>query len=93
LEWTVASTVFSYKPCAFIVASGLGEKTFESLGIIMQTLIQEPVPATSTLLIQGARNKVNEMGRFADSKTEDEISVVMRSFISSMKKASLQERQ
>jgi NAD(P)H-dependent FMN reductase len=88
LEWTVSSTVFSYKPCAFIVASGLGEKTFESLGIIMRTLIQEPVPVTSTLLIQGARNKVNDMGKFADSKTEAEISAVMHSFIACMEKAS-----
>jgi NAD(P)H-dependent FMN reductase len=88
LEWTVSSTVFSYKPCAFIVASGLGEKTFESLGIIMRTLIQEPVPATSTLLIQGARNKVNDIGKFADAKTEAEISGVIHSFMACMEKAS-----
>ena len=30
LEWTVSTTVFSYKPFAFIVASASGEKAFDS---------------------------------------------------------------
>lgn len=56
LEWTVSTTVFSEKPVSFIVASGLGEKTFESLTLIMTTLGAR-MEEHSTLLIQGARAK------------------------------------
>ena len=47
LEWTVSETIFSYKPTALLVASGLGEKTFESLDLILKTLIQEEIPNSS----------------------------------------------
>jgi chromate reductase len=84
LEWTVSTTVFTAKPCSIIVASGLGEKTFESLNLIMETLTQAPVQVASSLLIQGARGKVTESGEFADQKMADEISRVMSAFVSSM---------
>ena len=84
LEWTVSTTVFSHKPCAFIVASGLGEKAFESLDLIMATLIQSRIPEKSKLLIQGARGKVNTDGEFLDDKCKNDITGVMDSFILSM---------
>jgi NAD(P)H-dependent FMN reductase len=84
LEWTVSTTVFTAKPCSFIVASGLGEKTFESLNLVMETLIQAPVPSASKLLIQGARGKVSESGEFTDAKVAGEIDRLMKSFVFSM---------
>ncbi|MEE9430507.1 MAG: NAD(P)H-dependent oxidoreductase [Melioribacteraceae bacterium] len=44
LEWTVSETVFSYKPTALIVAASLGEKIFETLDLIVKTLLQEAIP-------------------------------------------------
>ena len=84
LEWTVAETVFSYKPTALIVASGLGQKTLESLNLILKTLIQEEIPKSSQLLIQGARNKLNERGEISDEKTLTEIKDIVDSLISTI---------
>ena len=81
LEWTVAETVFSYKPTALIVASGLGQKTLESLSLILKTLMQEELPKSSQLLIQGVRSKMNEKGEVSDEKTLTEVKGVVDSFI------------
>jgi chromate reductase len=51
LEWTVFSSTFSNKPTAIIVASGLGEKAFESLELVMKT-IEAKMRNHSKLLIQ-----------------------------------------
>ncbi len=61
IEWTIPTTVLLNKPVAIIVASGLGEKAFESLILIMNT-VGAKIPAESTLLIQGLRNKFDESG-------------------------------
>jgi|JI10StandDraft_1071094.scaffolds.fasta_scaffold95473_2 chromate reductase len=57
IEWCVASTVFSAKPTAMIVASGVGEKTFESLGLILQT-IQCKISSATMLHLKGVRAKM-----------------------------------
>jgi len=57
IEWCVASTVFSDKPTAMIVASGVGEKTFESLGLILKT-IQCKIAAPTMLHLKGIRAKM-----------------------------------
>jgi hypothetical protein len=67
-----------------IVASGLGEKTLESLSLILKTLIQEEIPKSSELLIQGARNKINARGEISDEKTLTEIKGVVDSLISTI---------
>lgn len=84
LEWTVSTTLFSYKPFAFIIASASGEKAFESLDLIMKTLLQEPIEENSKLLIKGGRGKINEAGEIMDEKTEMEIRRVVNSLISKM---------
>jgi NAD(P)H-dependent FMN reductase len=83
LEWTVSTTVFSYKPFAFIVASASGEKAFESLDLIMRTLLQEPVDEDCKLLIKGGRGQINEEGEF---KHEDILKQVKHTMASLMKK-------
>jgi NAD(P)H-dependent FMN reductase len=68
LDWMVSTTIFSDKPAALIVASGLGEKAFESLQLIMKT-VGANVAADATLLIKGARTKVDESGEITDAET------------------------
>ena len=61
IEWTIPTTVLLNKPVAIIVASGLGEKAFESLVLIMNT-VGAKIGPQATLLIQGLRNKVDADG-------------------------------
>lgn len=80
LEWTVSTTIFSDKPAAIIVASGLGEKTFESLSLIMKTLGASMTDDTQ-LLIQGARAKVNKENNSFDPATTALLHQVMNGLI------------
>ncbi len=81
LEWTVSETILSFKPLALIVASGMGEKTYDSLGLILKTLLQEEIPETSKLLIQGARGKFRGDGNFLDPETAKEVLDLMKSLM------------
>jgi NAD(P)H-dependent FMN reductase len=91
LEWTVSTTVFTEKPVALIVASGLGEKTFESLRLIMTTLGAR-MGEHSMLLIQGARAKFNSQNPTLYEQTLSDIKKLMESFITSLDGLSLNER-
>lgn len=71
IEWCVSTIVFSDKPTGLITASASGEKAHEELQLIMKTLMSKFTDET-TLLIQGAKGKVNEQGQFSDNKTEEE---------------------
>lgn len=82
IEWTVSTTVFSGKPLAFIVASGLGEKTFESLSLIMNT-VGAKIGEHARLLVQGARAKVIN-GEIADEITLNAVKKLVNSFVESM---------
>lgn len=84
LEWTVSTTVFSFKPVAFVVASASGEKAFEALDLIMSTLVQTPIPPQHKLLIKGGRGKVNQSGDFTDAGTREELTRLIDSFTKSM---------
>jgi NAD(P)H-dependent FMN reductase len=85
LEWTVSTTVFSYKPVAFIVASASGEKAYESLDIIMRTLTQEPVPENLKLLIRGVRSILNEEGMIIDENIMNQIKQLVNGLIAEIK--------
>lgn len=78
LEWTVPTTVFSQKPVAVIVASGLGEKAYESLLLIMHTLGAN-IGEQAKLLLSGARSKFNAAGEL----TDDETSIALRKLVNS----------
>ena len=86
LEWTVSTTIFYYKPFAFIVASGSGEKAFESLDVIMSTLLQYNIPENAKLLIQGGRSKVNEHEEIIDQKGLEEIKKVVNTLMLEIEK-------
>ncbi len=85
LEWTVSTTVFTGKPFAFIVASGLGEKAFESLELIMNTILQYKIGDDAKLLIRGARAKLNGDGEVVDEKTVNDLRKIMDSMITQIR--------
>ena len=70
IEWCVSTTVFSDKPVGLITASADGKKAHQELQLIMKTILTKFSEET-TLLIQGIKGKINEMGIITDSKTED----------------------
>jgi chromate reductase len=80
IEWTVSTTVFSGKPVAFIVASGLGEKAYESLLLIMNT-IEAKIGAHASILLKGARSKFNDQGQLSDESTLKDIEKLVDSFL------------
>lgn len=79
LEWAVSTTVFSDKPVAVITASASGEKAHESLLLILKT-IQTIIADEATLLIQGAKGKVNAEGKITDKITLENIKKLISSF-------------
>jgi chromate reductase len=85
LEWTVSTTVFSYKPVAFIVASASGEKAYGSLDIIMRTLTQEPTAENLKLLIRGVRSILNEEGVITDENILNQIKQLVNGLIAEIK--------
>lgn len=71
IEWCVSTTVFSEKPTGLITASASGEKAHEELQLIMGTLMSNFT--NTTLLIQGAKGKINNQGQLSDNKTKEEL--------------------
>lgn len=84
LEWNVASTIFSKKPVALIVAAASGEKAFESLDLVMATITCQPIPSELKLLFKGIGNKINANGNLTDAKMVDEIKALMIAFSQSI---------
>ena len=80
LEWTVATTVFADKPTALIVASTSGEHAYESLTLIMETL-GAAIHESSTLLIKGAKSKLNAQGHVIDQEARRGLDTLIQSFI------------
>jgi NAD(P)H-dependent FMN reductase len=83
IEWNVSTRLFAGKPVAIIVASASGEKAFESLGLILET-IEAKIPLESRLLIQGAKGKINTDSLITDKKILQEVDSLIASFSSSM---------
>lgn len=83
LEWTVSTVVFSEKPAAFIIAAASGEKAFESLDLILQT-IGARTGENSKLIIKAAKDKLNSDGEIIDEKTLLEIDDLMRDFLQTL---------
>ncbi|BDA80316.1 hypothetical protein LPTSP3_g32460 [Leptospira kobayashii] len=77
IEWMVSTTVFTDKPTAFIIASGLGERSFESLTVIMDTL-QAKINDRTRLLLKGSRSSIDENGYLSDPSAIGEIEKLVR---------------
>lgn len=84
IEWTVSTTLLLGKPVAFIVASGLGEKAFESLTLIMET-VGPRMTEDSRLLIKGSRAKVSADGNIADGETVKKIENLVMALLKTIK--------
>ena len=83
IDWMVSTTIFSGKPVAFIVASALGEKTFESLSLIIKTL-EARVGEHAALLISGVRSKVSKNGEITHESTRQQIDQLVKSLLSTI---------
>lgn len=79
IEWCVSTTVLSNKPIGLISASANGEKAYEELKLIMETL-QAKLTEKTSLLIQGVKGKVGNNGQILDKKTETELKKFVQSF-------------
>jgi chromate reductase, NAD(P)H dehydrogenase (quinone) len=80
LEWTVGTSDFAGKPTALITASSLGEKTHESLFLVLKT-IEAKISDDTALLISGARTKINSTGKLSDAPTIEAINLLIESFL------------
>ena len=80
IEWNVATTLFSGKPLAFIVAAASGEKAFESLDLILTT-IEARLGNKSRLLIKGAKGKTGEEGEITDKEMKQAIETLVSSLV------------
>ena len=67
IEWGVSSTIFDGKPVGYIVAASSGEKAFEALNLILETLQARLDPACK-LLLKGLKGKTNELGAINDTE-------------------------
>jgi NAD(P)H-dependent FMN reductase len=79
LEWTVSSADFFEKPTALITASSLGEKTHESLLLILKT-IDAKIGENSALLISHAQTKIKN-GEIIDAETAENLNSLIESFL------------
>ncbi|WP_411824572.1 NADPH-dependent FMN reductase [Leptospira sp. 'Mane'] len=83
IEWMVSTTIFTDKPSAFIIASGLGERSFESLTVIMNTL-QAKMDDQTRLLLKGSRSNIDENGYLSDPSAIEEIKQMIHSLETKM---------
>lgn len=72
IEWCIATTVFSDKPCGLITASAGGEKAHEELQLIMKTAMAK-FNETTTLLIRGIKGKFDAEGNLMHQETIDQL--------------------
>lgn len=80
IEWTVSTVLFSDKPLALIVASSLGEKTFESLDLVMTTLGAK-MTADTKLLISGSNSKVDKVSHALNEDVVKDLSHLAAAFV------------
>ena len=83
IEWTVSATVFTDKPTAIIVASNMGEKTIESLSLILKT-IQAKTSEDTQLLLKGMRSRISEAGEITDGEVLARLERLMEAFLKKM---------
>lgn len=80
LEWTVSTVLFAGKPLALIVASSLGEKTFESLDLVMTTLGAK-MTADTKLLISGSNSKIDKVSHALSDRLVKDLDHLTAAFI------------
>lgn len=68
IEWCIATTVFTNKPCGLITAAANGQKGHEQLQLIMKVAMARFTPQT-TLLLQGIKGKFDDQDQLTDPET------------------------
>jgi NAD(P)H-dependent FMN reductase len=86
IEWCVATTVFSDKPVGLITASSSGVKGHEQLQLIMNTVGAKFTDET-TLLIAGAKSRIDVNGDIIDPETKARMLVFLNSFMETLGKS------
>jgi chromate reductase, NAD(P)H dehydrogenase (quinone) len=79
LEWIVSTIIFDKKPTALVVASSVGEKAFESLQLVLNT-IGARIDAPSAVLLNLVKTKINENGSPKDEYTEGVLGAMIEDF-------------
>jgi NAD(P)H-dependent FMN reductase len=79
IEWCVATTIFTDKPLGIITASAHGETGHQELQRIMRTLMAA-FSSDTTLLIQGVKGKINDLGEITDTKTQEALLSFIEAF-------------
>ncbi|HQV33725.1 MAG TPA: NAD(P)H-dependent oxidoreductase [Calditrichia bacterium] len=80
IDWTVSTTVFYNKAIGIVVAAASGEKAMESLMLILTT-IEARVEASATLIVKGAKGKIDQKGALSDPPTADALHRMMLAFL------------
>ena len=88
IEWCISTTVFYQKPIGLITASASGYKGHEELKLIMKT-VEANFTEQTTLLIQGVKGKINELGIITDSKTQEDLSSFIEAYKTLIKNGSV----
>jgi chromate reductase len=84
LDWTVASTAFSFKPVALITAASGGEKAHAAFSLTL-TALGTKISEETKLLISFIRTKLNEAGEVKDVATLEAIKKIIASLIQTVK--------
>lgn len=79
IEWCIATTIFTDKPCGLITAAAGGEKGHEELQLIMKTVMARFTKGT-TLLIRGAKGKFDQNGNLIDNETKGQLKRFIEAF-------------
>lgn len=80
IEWCIATTVFTDKPCGLITASAHGQKGHEELQLIMKTAMAK-FNDNTTLLIHGIKGKFDQQGNLINNEIIDDLEKFMDAFI------------
>lgn len=80
IEWCIATTVLTGKPCGLITASAHGQKGHEELQLIMKTAMAK-FNENTTLLIQGIKGKFDQQGNLINNEIINDLKEFMDAFI------------
>lgn len=61
-----------------------GEKAFEELGLILNTLVQKTIPPHHKLRVKGGQQKLADDGNFIYEQTKLEVQTCLNAFISTI---------
>ncbi len=88
LDWTVATTAFSFKPAALITAASGGDKAHAAFSLTL-TALGTNISEETKLLVPFIRTKLNEKNEVKDIQTSDQIKRVIDALIQTVEAGKL----